>query len=88
MNQCFILVLVSILFSFSNSFTESNENGNSMHDSFISVSQQTCRPQNVKVHVIRECQVAKGMRWGMLIVEGGGCSGNLPRNSGGPRMRF
>ena len=38
-----------------------------MHDSFISVSHQTCRPQNV----IHECQVAKVMRWGLLIVERG-----------------
>ena len=30
---------------------------NSLHDSFISVRCQTCRPQNVKA--IHECQVAK-----------------------------
>ena len=48
-----------------------------MHDSFISVSHQTCLPQNVKV--IHECQIAKGMRCGMLIVERG--SGDLPREN-------
>ena len=60
--------------------------GNSMHYSFISVSNQTCRPQNAIV--IHECQVAKGMRWGILI---GGFGGSPPRkfyNSEDPWMRF
>ena len=44
--------------------------------------------QNVKVHVIDECQVGKGMGWGMLIVERG-VLGIFPENifnSGGPWM--
>ena len=59
-----------------------------MHDGFISVSHQTCRPPNVKV--IHEWQVAKHMGWGMLIVERG-VRGSPPRkfyNSRGPWMQF
>ena len=55
-----------------------------MHDNFISVNHQTRRPQNAII-VIHECQVAKGMRWGMLIVEreggGGGGVGDLSREN-------
>ena len=35
----------------------------------ISVSHQTCRPQNIKV--IHECQVANGVTWDIVIVKWG-----------------
>ena len=68
MHQYFILVLVSIL-------TALKYNLKPQMKMVIlcmiamSVSHQTCRPQNLKV--IYECQVAKGMTWDIVIVKRG-----------------
>ena len=94
MHQYFILVLVSILKVLKYSLKPQMKMV-ILCMIAISVSHQTCRPQNIKV--IHECQVAKGMTWDIVIVKwGGGGGGGVrgiypPRkfyNSGGPWMRF
>ena len=82
MHQYFILVLVSILKVLKYSLKPQMKMV-ILCMIAISVSHQTCRPQNIKV--IHECQVAKGMTWDIVIVKsgggGGGFGGYIPREN-------